>query len=112
MCISLYGTTGLVPTRVRILWPAGFNVPPGDGPVRQLRKEINALVVSSRMKQGKKKAGHDEPEEQAHGGKITGRETGDTPGGADAVRLLQMITGGFLLIILAWFVIHTVLKLI
>ncbi|WP_148277585.1 hypothetical protein [Methanoregula formicica] len=64
------------------------------------------------MKHGRKKAGHDEPEDQVHGGHGAGGETSDTPGGIDAVRLLQLITGGVALIILAWLVLHTVLNII
>jgi hypothetical protein len=64
------------------------------------------------MKQGRKKAGRDEPEDPVHGDTVTGGETHDTPGGIDAIHLLQLVTGGVALIILAWFVLHSVLKVI
>ncbi len=64
------------------------------------------------MKQGRKKAGHDEPEDQVTGGNVAGGENRDTPGGIDAIRLLQMVTGGVALIILIWFVLHSVLNMI
>lgn len=64
------------------------------------------------MKQGRKKAGREESEDQVHGGTVTGAETSDTSGGVDAIRILQLVTGGVALIILAWFVLHSVLKLI
>ncbi|PKG33928.1 hypothetical protein [Methanoregula sp.] len=64
------------------------------------------------MTQGRKKAGRDEPEDPLHGGTVTGGETRDTHGGIDAIRLLQRVTGGVALLILAWFVLHSVLKVI
>ena len=69
-------------------------------------------MISSVMKQGRKKAGHDEPEDQVHGGHGAGAETSSTPGGIDAIRALQLITIAFLLILMVWFFIHTVLKMI
>jgi len=69
-------------------------------------------MVSSVMKHGRKKAGHDEPEEQISGGRGAGGDTSDTPGGIDAIRLLQLITGGVALITLAWLVLHMILNII
>lgn len=89
----------------------GFRVQPGI-PVRYFRKEINASGVSSVMKQGRKKAGHDEPDAQVHDGHVAGGETRDTPGGIDAIRVIQLVTCGVALIILIWFVLHSVLNMI
>ena len=64
------------------------------------------------MKQGKKKTGHDEPEDRGPTGQGTGGETSDNRPGVDAIRVLQLVTGGVALIILIWFVLHSVLKVI
>ena len=67
------------------------------------------------MKHGRKKAGHEEPEDQVHGGhggQGAGGESGDNRAGVDAIRVLQLVTGGVALIILVWFVFHSVLKVI
>jgi hypothetical protein len=50
-------------------------------------------MVSSVMKQGRKKAGHNEPDAQVHDGQGAGGEASDTPRGIEGVRLLQLITG-------------------
>lgn len=64
------------------------------------------------MKQGKKKAGRDEPEDQVPGGQGAGGETSDNRPGVDAIRVLQLVTGGVAFIILVWFVLHSILKVI
>lgn len=79
----------------------------------RLRKEINATVVSALMKQARKKPGHDEPEGQVSASEtVTGGETSDNRQGVDAIHVLQLVTGGVALIILAWFILHSVLKII
>lgn len=79
----------------------------------RLRKEINASAVSSRMKQARKKPGRDDPEGQVPTGEtVSGGESRDNPGGVDAIHALQLITGGVVLIILAWFILHSVLKIV
>ncbi len=78
-----------------------------------VRKEINASILSSVMKQARKKSGREEPEGQVPTGEmVIGGESRDNPGGVDAIHVLQLITGGVVLIILAWFVLHSVLKVI
>jgi len=111
MCIPFFtgrarSREGLAPMNA---WSS--RIPAGHS-ARHLRKEINASGVSYLMKQGKKKAVHDEPEEQVPVGRDAGSETGDNRQGVDAIRLLQLVTGGVALIILVWFVLHSVLNII
>lgn len=65
------------------------------------------------MKPARKKSGRDEPEGQVPASEpFTVGESRDNPGGIDAIHALQLITGGVALIILTWFLLRSVLKII
>lgn len=80
------------------------------------------------MKQGKKKIEKEEadtgkPEPAEAGSKKTGGDEsgtfkvdsemiGGNPNGIDAIRALQMIAGGLAVIILIWYILHNILRII
>lgn len=65
------------------------------------------------MKSGKKKPGRDETGvENPDGEVVVGHDTRDNPHGIDAIRALQIIAGGIVILILIWFILRNILHII
>lgn len=80
--------------------------------MKQGRKKTEKEETVSRKPEpaegGSKKAGSDD----AGSFKVTREMIGGNPNGIDAIRALQIITGGIAVLVLVWFVLHNTVHLI